>query len=132
MSEEIQKTDEKNNIQEGSVKQKEMVALLKKTLFFQKCIAMLLFVFVICICIIVPGILTTLNTAKTTMSSLNVTIGKMDTAIESITDLADNGSDGMQEALEKMNSIDIEKLNGAISDLSDVVAPMAEFFGRFK
>lgn len=132
MSEEIQKTDEKNNIQEGSVEQKEMVALLKKTLFFQKCIAMLLFVFVICICIIVPGILTTLNTAKTTMSSLNVTIGKMDTAIESITDLADNGSDGMQEALEKMNSIDIEKLNGAISDLSDVVAPMAEFFGRFK
>ena len=126
MSEEIQKTDEKNNIQEGSVEQKEMVALLKKTLFFQKCIAMLLFVFVICICIIVPGILTTLNTAKTTMSSLNVTIGKMDTAIESITDLADNGSDGMQEAL------DIEKLNGAISDLSDVVAPMAEFFGRFK
>lgn len=129
MSEEIL-TKENKNIEDSS--EKEVTALLKKTLFFQKCIAMLLLVFVICICILVPSILSTLNSAKTTMSSLNVTIGKMDTAIESINDLANTGSEGMQDALGKINSIDIEKLNDAITDLSDVVAPMADFFGRFK
>ena len=36
-----------------------------------------------------------------------------------------------EEALEKVNQFDIETLNGAIKDLSEVVEPMAKFFNVF-
>ena len=37
-----------------------------------------------------------------------------------------------QTALEKVSEIDIDTLNQAITDLSDVVEPMSEFFGMFR
>lgn len=37
---------------------------------------------------------------------------------------------GMQATLDKMESIDIETLNGAINDLAAVVEPLASLFGR--
>lgn len=38
--------------------------------------------------------------------------------------------EGVQEALEKVNSMDIDTLNDAIRDLQAIVEPLARFFGR--
>lgn len=37
---------------------------------------------------------------------------------------------GIQEALEKLNSVDIDKLNEAIGDLQAIIEPLARLFGR--
>ena len=34
--------------------------------------------------------------------------------------------------MKKVDQMDIESLNEAISDLNDVIAPLAEFFGKFR
>ena len=58
----------------------------------------------------------------------------VETALESVDELAAEGEiamQGMEEALTKVNQFDIETLNLAIKDLSDVVEPMAKFFNVF-
>jgi hypothetical protein len=44
----------------------------------------------------------------------------------------DSSSKAVEQTMDKVDQMDIESLNNAISDLNDVVAPMAEFFGRFR
>ncbi|MCD8082035.1 MAG: hypothetical protein LUE86_00575 [Clostridiales bacterium] len=43
-----------------------------------------------------------------------------------------SSEEGIEEALEKLNAIDIESLNEAIKNLNDTVTPLAEFFNRFR
>lgn len=51
--------------------------------------------------------------------------------VEHVDKLAINSEEGIQKALEQINSIDIETLNQAIEDLSSVVSPLAKLMGRF-
>ena len=51
--------------------------------------------------------------------------------VDHVDKLAINSEEGIQKALEQINSIDIESLNQAIQDLSDVVSPLARLMGRF-
>lgn len=44
--------------------------------------------------------------------------------------LVSESGKGIQEALEKLNAVDIERLNEAIGDLQAIVEPLARFFGR--
>ncbi len=45
--------------------------------------------------------------------------------------LVDSCQTGVQDAVEKLDAIDLKTLNKAIKDLSDVVEPLARFFNRF-
>ncbi len=45
--------------------------------------------------------------------------------------MAVTSEEGVKEALEKIESIDIDELNHAIKSLSDVVSPLAKLMGRF-
>ena len=51
--------------------------------------------------------------------------------VENINDLVTTSQSGVEEALEKLNGIDLETLNTAIDDLAAVVEPLANFFSRF-
>ena len=51
--------------------------------------------------------------------------------VDHVDKLAINSEEGIQKALEQINSIDIDSLNQAIRDLSDVVSPLAKLMGRF-
>lgn len=46
--------------------------------------------------------------------------------------LMTTGQDSLQQAMTKLNSIDIDVLNQAIADLSAVVEPLAKFFNAFR
>ena len=51
--------------------------------------------------------------------------------VEDVDNLVRSSQAGLEETLEKVNSIDIEKLNEAIDDLSKVVEPLTKFFKVF-
>lgn len=51
--------------------------------------------------------------------------------ISDVDSLVSTSEKGIQDAVGTLNSIDIDTLNKAIKDLSDVVEPLANFFNRF-
>ena len=57
---------------------------------------------------------------------------ELDQMIGNIDHLVVSSEKNINDALVKVNSIDIEELNRAIQNLSDVVEPLAQFFGRFR
>ena len=120
----------------------------KKNLLYQRISAGLMLIFVVAILILVPNIISTLTMVKTTLASVNEAITLIEEAMESVDTLADEASttmesiqtladegvtaiEGMDDALEKINEMDMDTLNNAIKDLSDVVEPMADFFNIF-
>ena len=111
----------------------------KKKLFYLRLLTVIFLVMCIAIVSVIPNVLTTLQTTEKTMAHLNDTITTMDGVIDtmdgtlaSISEMAQTGTKGITEALEKIESIDFEGLNKAIDDLGAVVEPMANFFGKFK
>lgn len=56
----------------------------------------------------------------------------LDQMITNVDQLVVSSETNINEAMEKINAIDIEELNTAIKSLSDVVEPFAQFFGRFR
>lgn len=85
--------------------------------------------------VLVPRAAAALEKADETLAKLDeVAEGLAETDLPGLikrTDglLTDSG-EGLQEALEKVNAIDIETLNKAIGDLQAIVAPLARLFGR--
>ena len=118
----------------------------KKRLFYSRITAVLFFVIVLFVGVMVPVVISTLNTAQTAlvnandavaqakdvMGELSVTIGDMDKAIGSIDKLVEDSSETMVSAFDNINSIDFEGLNSAIEDLGNVVEPLSKFFGAFR
>lgn len=51
--------------------------------------------------------------------------------VKNVDRMAVTSEKGVQEALEKIQAIDIDELNQAIKGLSDVVSPFAKFMNRF-
>ena len=56
----------------------------------------------------------------------------VDELISSTSTLVDQNTQGMEEALSHFNEINFDDLNKAISDLSDVVEPLANFSNAFR
>lgn len=52
--------------------------------------------------------------------------------INDVDELAVRSQENIGRAMEKIEAIDIEGLNQAIKNLSDVVEPFAEFFNKFR
>ena len=70
-----------------------------------------------------------LNNLETVTSELaEVDLESMVTNVDA---LVTESQDGVKQALDKINELDITSLNQAIADLSAVVKPLADFFGRF-
>ncbi|MEG2350419.1 MAG: hypothetical protein RSB57_07910 [Hungatella sp.] len=51
--------------------------------------------------------------------------------ITDVDHLVTSSEQNIQDALTQVNSIDIDTLNQAIKNLSDVISPLANFFNRF-
>lgn len=113
----------------------EMKKINQKTLMHQRVMSVLMLVFVVAVVSLLPTVVTTLETAKTTLTHMNEAITQMEGALSEVETLATEAGtamDGMEQALENINAIDIESLNQAITDLGEVVKPMADFFGKFR
>ena len=51
--------------------------------------------------------------------------------VDSVDTLVTTSQSGVEQVIEEFNSIDFNSLNKAISDLGDVVEPLANFFNLF-
>ena len=69
------------------------------------------------------------NLEAVTSELAAVDLGSM---VSSVDALVADSQEGVKQALDKINQLDIESLNQAIADLSAVVKPLADFFGKFK
>ena len=54
-------------------------------------------------------------------------LGQMVTDIDNLVTSSDQS---VKEALRQINSVDIQTLNQAILDLSNLISPLARFFGK--
>lgn len=85
---------------------------------------------------LVPQVHTTLQSVNYMMEDLNDITHELASAdlqqmIENVDHLVVSSEANIQDALKKLNSLDIETLNQAIQNLNDAVAPLASFFNRF-
>lgn len=68
------------------------------------------------------------NLETVTAQLAEVDLGAM---VESVDDLVTTSQAGVEQAMDRLNTIDFKKLNQAIGDLADVVEPLAKFFNVF-
>ena len=118
-------------------------ALQKKQLFFTRIFAVsnlvlaaLVLLFVACE---LPGLTRALDQASGTLEQASTALTMAEDALDELGDVADNvnslvdsSSLAVEQTMKKVDQMDIESLNEAISDLNDVIAPLAEFFGKFR
>lgn len=99
----------------------------------------------LCLGLVVPKVMTTVDNANDILSQVSETITLADTTLESVTEMSTSVTDmgttmetfitdnaeTVEEVMTKLDKIDFEGLNDAIEDLGDVVEPLANFFGKF-
>ena len=73
---------------------------------------------------------TVLNNLEAVTSELAAV--DLESMVFNVDSLVTDSQAGVKQALDKINELDIASLNQAIDDLSAVVKPLADFFGKFK
>lgn len=117
----------------------QLEKLQKKQLFYVRVSGIAVVVLVLCFLLMIPSIVKTINLAQQSLIEANntmvlaqETLTTAKTTLEDVSVLATEGTDGLTNALTKIDEFDIEGLNSAIKDLGAVVEPMAKFFGVFR
>lgn len=87
--------------------------------------------------LIVPKVNETYLQLQTIMTDLEIVTSELAEAnvgdmVGGVERLVVSSEKGVEEALAKINGIDFDSLNAAIKNLSDVVEPLARFFGNFR
>ncbi|MGN0373257.1 MAG: hypothetical protein ACI4F3_10630 [Enterocloster sp.] len=83
---------------------------------------------------IVPKVNTTLESIQISVNNIqqisqDLSEADLSGMIDDVDNLVQTSETSIQEAVEKLNSIDIESLNDAIRDLSNIVKPLSRLFG---
>lgn len=74
----------------------------------------------------------TLEQASTALTMAEDALDELGDVADNVNSLVDSSSLAVEQTMKKVDQMDIESLNEAISDLNDVIAPLAEFFGKFR
>ena len=101
------------------------------------CSALVLMVVLYAAFVIIPKVNVTYQNMELIMEDLeditsDLSKADLNQVIVDVDRLATSSEKNINEAMEKLNAIDIEKLNTAIRNLSDAVEPFANFFNRFR
>ena len=84
---------------------------------------------------IIPRVNRLFDDVETVMDSVNVVAKELEEAnlgqmVTDIDNLVTSSDQSVKEALRQINSVDIQTLNQAILDLSNLISPLARFFGK--
>ena len=85
---------------------------------------------------ILPQINTVLEQMKTVLGNLEQTTAQLaaidlEGMVSNVDALVATGQEGLEQTMDKLNSIDLNTLNKAITDLAKVIEPLANFISRF-
>ena len=123
-------------MEEKNPASEEQTRLLKKQLFHMRIhtatslilTAALLFIIIR----LLPGLTQALDQANEVLVSAGAAIEDFQEVSENVNELVNSGSLAIVQTMEKIDQMNIEQLNEAIADLTGVIEPLAEFFGRFQ
>lgn len=87
--------------------------------------------------VFIPKVNTTYENMQLIMEDMKVVTSELAKAdlnqmISNVDKLATSSQDSINEAMKKLDAIDIDGLNTAIRNLSDAVEPFANFFNKFR
>lgn len=124
----------------------ESIKLLKKQQYWTRITALFMGgIFLVALyaaLTLVPQASSVLTNAEQTLEEVNVAVEELNKTATQLSEidfkgLVDNtqamvndGSEGIAQAIGKIDAMDIEGLNRAISDLEAVVSPLAKLFGK--
>ena len=82
----------------------------------------------------ISGLSTQAETVLTNLETITDELAQADIGgmVANVDSLAQTSQSGIQQALEKVNAIDIETLNTAIEDLAKVVSPLASLIQKLE
>jgi len=85
---------------------------------------------------LIPQVHTTLQSVNYMMEDLNSVTSELaeidlEEMIKNVDALVVSSETSIQDAMKKLNALDVETLNEAIRNLNDAVAPLANLFNRF-
>ena len=89
-------------------------------------------VLLITVILLLPKVMETLSGANKAIAQISETMVEVDEVFESVKTLIEESEQGLSLAIDSMNSIDFEGLNQSITDLGNVVSPLANFFSKFR
>lgn len=118
---------EENEIEKRYLK--KQLFLLKLSMFSTTGIFITLLMAII---ILVPRITTTLTEVNLAIGQISNTMVQVEEVFESVKRLVEESEEGLGVAIDSMNSIDFKGLNQSITDLGNVVSPLADFFSKFR
>ena len=86
---------------------------------------------------LMPEVRSLTNQMETVLTNLELVtdqLAGMDlgSIVRNVDDLVVTTQEGVEQTMNRLNSIDFETLNQAIKNLSDVVQPLAKFFNTFR
>lgn len=86
---------------------------------------------------LMPEVRSLTNQMETVLTNLELVtdqLAGMDlgSMVRNVDDLVVTTQEGVEQTMNRLNSIDFETLNQAIKNLSDVVQPLAKFFNTFR
>ena len=84
------------------------------------------------IAVLLITLLVVLPRAVILLDHMEQSLQEIDTFVEGSNRVVSENSDGVAEALSKLNGVDFDALNQAIRDLSDAVHPLADFARLFR
>lgn len=87
---------------------------------------------VLLIAVLLITLLVVLPRAVILLDHMEQSLQEIDTFVEGSNRVVSENSDGVAEALSKLNGVDFDALNQAIRDLSDAVHPLADFARLFR
>ncbi len=98
---------------------------------------LILVVVIAIVIILLPQVIKTFDNVNQIMADLNVVTSELasadfDKMLSGVDNLITTSGTGIEQAIAKINEIDIDSLNSAIQNLNDSVEPFANFFGIFR
>lgn len=86
---------------------------------------------------LIPQVNQTIGQMQTALNSLEETSNhlrglNLDTMVNNVNALSVYAQQSLQQTMDNLNTIDFETLNKAISDLAQVIEPLANFVAKFK
>lgn len=86
---------------------------------------------------LIPQVNQTIGQMQTALNSLEETSNhlrglNLETMVSNVNSLSVYAQQSLQQTMDNLNTIDFETLNKAISDLAQVIEPLANFVAKFK
>lgn len=86
---------------------------------------------------LIPQVNQTIGQMQTALNSLEETSNhlrglNLDTMVSNVNALSVYAQQSLQQTMDNLNTIDFETLNKAITDLAQVIEPLANFVAKFK